>query len=279
MFKTMQIAVGSLLITALIACDGGKQNGGTGVVRIATDPVNAKIYVNGERQPNSPQERGEFLILELPAGEHKIEARKEDGDFIYAASQSDVFVTKGSSQPITLKLTQSLTEAAQAKKQAEAERQKAQEDSGVVSKGNLMWMRCAMGQTWAGSSCTNTGKKYTWGQAMNQKHSFAGYADWRLPTREELLSIRYCSHGVVNDIYSSDSMPYTDCAKGSVKPSVNQTDFPNTPTDSGFWSSSPYPGFEGKLAWGVFFAGGDAGSDYGDGRGGHLYVRLVRDVH
>jgi hypothetical protein len=117
----------------------------------------------------------------------------------------------------------------------------------------LTWMRCALGQTWTGSTCTGTGtaNEYTFNQAIAISHSFAGKSDWRTPSIDELKSI----------IDLSASRP----------PMINQTIFPNTPS-SYFWSGSPYA-YSRYLAWGVHFHGGYA-SSYGRGYGGH--VRLVR---
>ncbi|MDN5864027.1 MAG: DUF1566 domain-containing protein [Gammaproteobacteria bacterium] len=93
----------------------------------------------------------------------------------------------------------------------------------------LMWMRCAMGQTWnAGSkSCEGVATAYTWqdalqaAQSFNQDSGFAGHTDWRVPNLRELMSIeRY---------HCSD-------------PAINLEVFPNTPSVV-FWSSTPLETF------------------------------------
>jgi hypothetical protein len=141
-----------------------------------------------------------------------------------------------------------------------------EDGEGVITKGKLMWMRCALGQTWTGSTCKGEYKKYTWNQAMALRHSYAGHSDWRLPTREELFSIRYCSKGV---------MKFDDgrsaCNTGSQEPSINLKDFPNTPSAL-FWSASPVAA-RADYAWGVYF---DNGYDYWYVKYGTLSVRLVR---
>ena len=43
----------------------------------------------------------------------------------------------------------------------------------------LQWMRCSMGQTWTGSTCSGEAKTHTWQEAMALKMSFAGKDDWR----------------------------------------------------------------------------------------------------
>src|ERR1035437_5992644 len=56
----------------------------------------------------------------------------------------------------------------------------------------LTWMRCAVGQTWDGSTCTGTtAYAYTWNQAyaLMGRMTFAGHGDWRLPNIRELQTI------------------------------------------------------------------------------------------
>ncbi|MDX2481399.1 MAG: DUF1566 domain-containing protein, partial [Desulfuromusa sp.] len=77
-----------------------------------------------------------------------------------------------------------------------------------------------------------------------------GISDWRLPTREELLSI-------VNN--------------GSFKPAADLRFFPNTAPDY-YWSSSPYSEMGGS-AWQVYFLSGEA---YPDEKNQSKKVRLVR---
>lgn len=88
----------------------------------------------------------------------------------------------------------------------------------------LMWMRCAMGQTWdaQNTTCTGTATTYSWQgalqavQTLDEGAGYAGYNDWRLPNLRELMSIEryHCSN-----------------------PAINLTIFPATPSE-GFWSSS-----------------------------------------
>lgn len=126
-------------------------------------------------------------------------------------------------------------------------------------KTGLMWMRCAIGQTWTGSSCAGNAAKYNWNDAMALKSDFADKHDWRLPNFDELLSI---------------------VDKGKRKPATNSVIFPNTPFEM-FWSSSLvtddflyfFPG-SGGGAWIVDF---DYGSDnIWNGKMYDNYVRLVR---
>ncbi|MCX7067015.1 MAG: DUF1566 domain-containing protein [Methylococcales bacterium] len=110
----------------------------------------------------------------------------------------------------------------------------------------LTWMRCSMGQTWTGSSCSGNVTKYKLDKAM----ALTLKGDWRLPNIDELLSI---------------------VEKENQKPTINTTIFPDTPI-YGFWSSSPSYIDPYNGAWLVSFSDGYSG--FG---GSYDYaVRLVR---
>ncbi|MFW5452885.1 DUF1566 domain-containing protein [Thioalkalivibrio sulfidiphilus] len=103
----------------------------------------------------------------------------------------------------------------------------------------LVWMRCSLGQTWNGTTCTGSASTYTWQQALqavadlNSGGGFAGHTDWRLPNKNELNSI------VERKCY---------------EPAINGAIFPATPADW-YWSSSPYAD-DATGAWNVSFNGG-----------------------
>ncbi len=114
----------------------------------------------------------------------------------------------------------------------------------------LTWMRCALGQTWTGSTCSGTTSTYTYRQAVALKPSFAGKSGWRLPNISELQTI---------------------VERQKSKPAINQRIFPNTP-NNWFWSSSLYVGYA-SFAWYVRFSYGDVSRG---NRSNSLPVRLVR---
>jgi len=86
-------------------------------------------------------------------------------------------------------------------------------------KTGLIWMRCALGQTWNTSTCFGTPKTYTWQNALKaaESVSFAGQSDWRLPNQKELQSL------VENSCYL---------------PAINLKAFPNA-TNNTLWSATP----------------------------------------
>ncbi len=115
----------------------------------------------------------------------------------------------------------------------------------------LVWMRCAVGQTWNGIGCTGTATAMTWQTALQTAENtiFAGKNDWRLPNQNELRSL------VEPRCYS---------------PAINTAMFPSASSD-GFWSSSPHAYF----SYNVWIVNFDFGYGY-DGEDGSYAVRLVR---
>jgi len=84
----------------------------------------------------------------------------------------------------------------------------------------LTWMRCSVGQTWTGSTCSGTAGSFTWDQAnaLTGTVTFAGQSDWHLPSLDEIRNIVDLSY----------------------YPSIDPTVFPNT-LSTNFWSASAYP--------------------------------------
>jgi hypothetical protein len=117
----------------------------------------------------------------------------------------------------------------------------------------LVWMRCAVGQTWSSTvGCTGTPTMMNWQTALQTAESttFAGKSDWRLPNQKELQSL----------IESRCS-----------EPAININVFQNATTD-GLWSSSPNA-HNSNNAWLVDFFNGNDGDETKDIS---LAVRLVR---
>ena len=142
----------------------------------------------------------------------------------------------------------------------------ANEDGTVTVKANgLMWQRCSVGQTWTGAACSGDAMKMTWDDAMKLTSNFAGHNDWRLPTKDELMQLVFCSDGQ----YTADGK----CTNyiTVTRPTINTTYFPNTPSDW-FWSSSPIADGSSS-AWFVSFS---YGFSYDSDKPNNNNVRLVR---
>ncbi len=109
----------------------------------------------------------------------------------------------------------------------------------------LTWQRCSVGQAWQeGQGCTGTVAEFDWKDARREARR-----GWRLPTREELLSLvsKACS------------------------PSINPEAFPNLdPLKLWYWSADQT---DRDLAWLVQFGGGATFNGY---QSSSNAVRLVR---
>lgn len=125
----------------------------------------------------------------------------------------------------------------------------------------LTWQKCSVGQTWAGETCSGNATEMSWNEAMKISVNFAGHNDWRLPTKEELLALVFCS----DEKYDLDG----SCKNMTDVPTINSTYFPNTQS-SKYWSS--YADLNSS-AWNVNFYNGYSG--YNDKEYGY-FVRLVR---
>ncbi len=126
-------------------------------------------------------------------------------------------------------------------------------DDGTVldTQTGLLWMRCALGQTWDGKTCVGEAATMTWDEACQQTgDGFAGCRDWRMPTFEELKTL-------------------VDKSQGGAK--IHPQAFPNCPANW-FWSGSPVS-FHSNDAWSVLFSlGHDNYFNYSSA----LNARLVR---
>jgi len=111
----------------------------------------------------------------------------------------------------------------------------------------LMWVKDGNS-----AGCIN-GSSTTWESALTfcEGLSYAGYSDWRLPNRRELMSI----------------VDY-----GDQSPAINTTYCPNTKTNYYYWTSTTYV-LVSSAAWSVAF---DAGGVNLSNKTGTGYVRPER---
>jgi uncharacterized membrane protein YuzA (DUF378 family) len=135
----------------------------------------------------------------------------------------------------------------------------------------LTWQKCSVGQTWMEDTCSGVAKTMGWFESTKVSVNFAGHNDWRLPTKEELLTLVFCSDGKYDIDGSCKNMPDV------TRPTINTTYFPHTQSNF-YWSSSPNSD-NSRYAWYVNFGYGFRYSDGGSGsddKYGNYYVRLVR---
>ncbi|WP_018983555.1 Lcl C-terminal domain-containing protein [Salinimonas chungwhensis] len=117
---------------------------------------------------------------------------------------------------------------------------------------NLVWKRCAQGQTWDGTTCTGQATPMSWKEALQaaQREDDRDQQGWRVPNIKELASVteRQC-----------------------VRPAINETVFPATPEDD-FWTSTPSVS-DPDSAWVVAFFNS---SHSVKRKARFVYLRLVR---
>jgi hypothetical protein len=117
---------------------------------------------------------------------------------------------------------------------------------------NLVFMRCSIGQQWDGTSCIGEPTAYNWQQALliSVETDFNNSTNWRLPNIKELNVI---------------------AERACVRPSINDTIFPNTSPDD-YWTSTPAI-LNDDSAWSVAFTNA---SNTQRLKTGSLFVRLTR---
>lgn len=140
-------------------------------------------------------------------------------------------------------------------------------------KTRLQWMRFSMGQEWKSIACLGTAILYKLQEAIraaesiNKKGGYAGHSDWRIPTKDELMSIVYLSSGTIVTWGDSGSRPP---AKYDT-PTIYQPAFPATPLRR-YWSCTSYAAGLNS-SWFVDFNNGLATSS---SRSTDCALRLVR---
>lgn len=126
---------------------------------------------------------------------------------------------------------------------------------GGTNAGGMIAMAASGTFTWDANVVTDSATMLTWQRALDVSHytwddaktycaslTLAG-GGWRLPTKDELLSIVDASFGVRRE-----------------DPLIDPTAFPNTPS-AAFWSSSSSPYVGTGFAWAVHFNDGSSTSE------------------
>ena len=131
----------------------------------------------------------------------------------------------------------------------------------------LVWQRCALGQRWnnAAQQCEESAERLNWQAAMDLATDYS----FRLPSKDELKTLLYCSSG---DPYHIGQENDDDLCFGGSTPTIVQDAFPNTPSAT-FWTATPMPDNENQ-AYGVGF--GYGGLSTSNPKTVSYHVRLIR---
>ncbi|SFR54017.1 DUF1566 domain-containing protein [Thiomicrospira sp. ALE5] len=267
------------------------------MVRITTKPGGAQIYINGHRRGDTPEQAGQTFAIKLAEGSYHIQVVKAiDANNEWRGERKDVFIADFTSPTVHIDMSRELTPAgvvaqrkAEEERKAENQRRWAQQgyvdnQDGTITdtKTNLTWMRCSLGQTWTGTTCSGDASIHRWQAARDlaKESRFADKSDWRLPTVDELHSLVYCSSGQQRqrrlDASGSNARQGNTSLDGSCegnysRPTIFTPAFPNMPS-AFYWSASPVA-FNSSDAWGVHFYNGFGNYVY---RSSSTHVRLVR---
>ena len=132
----------------------------------------------------------------------------------------------------------------------------------------LTWQKCSVGQKWTGDTCSGDAIEMTWDDSIKLSNSFAGHNDWRLPTKEELMELIFCSDGE----YDSDG----SCINYQtvMRPTINSTYFTNT--RDWYWSSSLFLNHFDNRNRRVSIINFKLGTYESDVKSDSNFVRLVR---
>ncbi|MBE1299094.1 MAG: DUF1566 domain-containing protein [Alteromonadaceae bacterium] len=118
----------------------------------------------------------------------------------------------------------------------------------------LTWMTCSVGQTYDTTNLTCTGEatQFTWEEALETAYGYeyANSSAWRVPNVKELTSIT---------------------ERSCVRPSINETIFPATPSDD-YWTSTPSLRSLGDIWVVAFFNSSNSLKP----RESSVFLRLVR---
>lgn len=121
----------------------------------------------------------------------------------------------------------------------------------------LVWMRCNLGQTWNGKTCsgdpkTNINFYQAKGEAsrLNERGGYGGHKDWQVPTIRQLASLITCSTGPANqlrvNVNDGGSEIIHGCPKGAEYLGFDPLAFPRSGFNNTWTSSECTRSFRGK---------------------------------
>lgn len=126
---------------------------------------------------------------------------------------------------------------------------------GVIPNSNPAGTVLSEGRMWQQS---DDGEFYTWQNAKTycQDSSLGGYNDWKLPTKDELKTLVYCSDGTTTPLVDIGSGTPNFCADGDISKFDIPTIDSSFSCQGAYWTSTPY---NANSAWYVSFFLGESG--------------------
>jgi len=280
-----------ILLACVLVASSVSALAGDGILQLTADEGGFSIYIDGKKKAVTPDNEGQSIKLQLPEGDHTLEAVKDKNQWNEYRESKTIFVGADVIQPLHLKLSDAELKVKPStiehNRRQMAEQGWVDNGDGTASnsKTGLTWKRCHEGQTWTGSTCTGKPKEYTWDEAKKLKSSFAGKTDWRLPSIDELHTIVYCTDGretiqrgkgkqvfIVNGTEMQLDLTGECLGNSFQKPSLNVAVFPSDlSTYDDLWSGLKHA-TNNELAWYL----SDHGSEVWKPKSSTSPVRLVR---
>ncbi len=120
----------------------------------------------------------------------------------------------------------------------------------------LQWLRCSEGQIWELDACKGRAQAYMFSEAFQHAKNMrrkkkSGASGWRLPRKDELLSLVYCSSGLPQNWNRSGD----GCQGSFSSPAIHQTTFPNTDDSKFYWTSTDSKSAKGSPRMVNFYNG------------------------
>jgi len=239
----MKLKIVIILIITLFLSGCFKEDG---QIRIASDIDNAIIYIDGDKKGMTGDGYTTIIIEE---GDHKVRIYKEkDKEWFYEGEQ-DIFVGANSSVKVNINTDKKPTKL---KIQEDKESQSQQ----LKDEKKKIYIDFSRGLMWQDTSKVD---RKNWFQALRYcDQTYAGYDDWRLPTYNELLTIK------------------NDSNNPAVVKGIKNVFYKSTYPSDAYWSSSNYISNSENIKKVVVFYkngknfGGEIHSD-------RNYVRCVRN--